>query len=274
MANPVARAAHAQQVPATALSVASSFARRNDPRLKRWFADLQQVAMHENWDALEVLVSFPHADVGAALALCASRGRHRELEKMLEKREGGASAGDWAETLGRAGRAAAARAECECVRVLMAHDMDVDDVLLSASCADGVEDDARASCVGLLLRGGADANCRNHHQGWKPLHAVAKRGDCASVELLVRGGADIDARYYNGKTALFSACEWGEAAAARTLLRLGASVEVGQWEADRLHTDHSLGANNAPVSPRDIALVNRHIDCVDVVDEMLALRRA
>ena len=106
------------------------------------------------------------------------------------------------------------------------------------------------------------------------MHAVAKRGDSASVELLVRGGADIDARYYNGKTALFSACEWGEAAAARTLLRLGASVEVGQWEADRLHTDHSLGANNAPVSPRDIALVNRHIDCVDVVDEMLALRRA
>ena len=55
MAHPVARAAHAQQVPATALSVASSFARRNDPRLKRWFADLQQVALHENWDALEVL---------------------------------------------------------------------------------------------------------------------------------------------------------------------------------------------------------------------------
>ena len=34
------------------------------------------------------------------------------------------------------------------------------------------------------------------------------------------------------------------------LLSLGATVEVGQWEADHLNTDHSLGANNEPVSPR------------------------
>ena len=62
--------------------------------------------------------------------------------------------------------------------------------------------------------------------------------------------------------------------AARMLLSLGATVEVGQWEADHLNTDHSLGANNEPVSPRDVALAMHHDACVRVIDEVLALRRA
>lgn len=119
--------------------------------------------MYENWDVLEVFVLFLYVDVGVVFVLCVSCGWYCELEKMLEKCEGGVSAGDWAETFGRAGRAAVARVECECVWVFMVYDMDVDDVLLLVLCVDGVEDDVWVLCVGLLLRGGADVNCRNYY---------------------------------------------------------------------------------------------------------------
>lgn len=38
--------------------------------------------------------------------------------------------------------------------------------------------------------------------------------------------------------------------------------------------DYLFGVNNVFVLLCDIVLVNCYIDCVDVVDEMLALRRA
>ena len=262
-----------------ALTVSSNFARRRrDPILARWLADLDRASRSDNWPALEVLCGFPHADVGAAVAVLAMRGRARELGNVLEKRlDTTRPVGDetWEEALTRAGRAAASRGERDALDVLLAHGMPKDGALLEAACADGVSEASRAACVERLLDAGADANTRWSRQGWKPLHAVAKRGDVRCIELLVsRGGADLDARYFSGKTALFSACEWGQWEAARMLLSLGATVEVGQWEADHLNTDHSLGANNEPVSPRDVALAMHHDACVRVIDEVLALRRA
>ena len=258
--------------------MSSNFARRRrDPILARWLADLDRAARSDNWPALEVLCRFPHADVGAAVAVLAMRGRARELGHVLEKRRDTTwPVGDetWEEALTRAGRAAASRGEREALDVLLAHGMPKDGALLEAACADGVSEASRAACVERLLDAGADANTRWSRQGWKPLHAAAKRGDVRCIELLVsRGGADVDARYYNGKTPLFSACEWGRAEACRKLLSYGASVEVGEWEADHLNTDHSLGANNAPVSPRDVAVAMHHDACVRVIDEVLALRR-
>ena len=250
--------------------------RSRDPRVARWMKDLKLLAESQNWDGLLVLASFPFADVGATLALAASKGRTKELRRVLEKltpgrAEGGEGEGAWDEALTRAGKAAAAHGQRSALDVLLEHGMSCDGCLLDACCSE-VNDATRAECVSRLLEAGADANCHWSRMGWKPLHAVAKRGDCESVELLVRGGADVDAKYYNGKTALFSACEWGKAEAAKTLLRLGASVDVGKWEADHLNTDHSLGASNDPVSPRDVALSLNHVDCVKVIDEEMRVR--
>lgn len=258
--------------------------RSRDPRVTRWMKDFKILAesTSPNWDGLLVLASFPFADVGATLALAASKGRTEELRRVLEKftpgrAEGGKASsrsegeGAWDEALMRAGKAAAAHGQRSALDVLLEHGMSCDGCLLDACCSE-VNDATRAECVSRLLEAGADANCHWSRMGWKPLHAVAKRGDCESVELLVRGGADVDAKYYNGKTALFSACEWGKAEAARTLLRLGASVDVGKWEADHLNTDHSLGASNDPVSPRDVALSLNHVDCVRVIDEEMRIR--
>ena len=91
----------------------------------------------------------------------------------------------------------------------------------------------------LLLDAGADANTRWSRQGWKPLHAVAKRGDVRCIELLVsRGGADLDVGTSMENGAIFMRSGVNgkplDAASLRT-------VEVGQWEADHLNTDHSLG---------------------------------
>ena len=70
-----------------ALTVSSNFARRRrDPILARWLADLDRASRSDNWPALEVLCGFPHADVGAAVAVLAMRGRARELGNVLEKR--------------------------------------------------------------------------------------------------------------------------------------------------------------------------------------------
>jgi len=263
--------------------------RSRDPRVARWLKDFKLLAesTSPNWDGLIVLASFPFADVGATLALAASKGRTEELRRVLEKLTpeptvvGDASSvstllrkegeGAWDEALTRAGKAAAAHGQRGALDVLLEHGMPCDGCLLDACCSE-VNDATRAECVSRLLEAGADANCHWSRMGWKPLHAVAKRGDCESVELLVRGGADVDAKYYNGKTALFSACEWGKAEAAKTLLRLGASVDVGKWEADHLNTDHSLGASNDPVSPRDVAVLLNHVECIKVIDAEMRVR--
>ena len=67
-----------------ALTVSSNFARRRrDPILARWLADLDRASRSDNWPALEVLCGFPHADVGAAVAVLAMRGGARELGNVL-----------------------------------------------------------------------------------------------------------------------------------------------------------------------------------------------
>lgn len=270
-----------------ALRVSSSFAARaRDPALKRWLTDLKLVEENENWQAWDVLCAFPHADLGAALALAARRGRTRELERVLSKRERDGAVwdddDDWLEALARAARAAASATRLGALELLVRSGSGLrrvpgvmDGVLLDACCADAEMDGpgSRARCVKFLLREGrADANCRNTRQGWKPLHAVAKRGDLESIDALVSAGADVDARYHNGKTCLYTACEWGQPDAARLLIGFGASLTAGQWEADRLYTDFTLGAANDPVSPRDIAVAMRHEDCVRVIDEAMSLR--
>ena len=69
-----------------ALTVSVFARRRRDPILARWLADLDRASRSDNWPALEVLCGFPHADVGAAVAVLAMRGRARELGNVLEKR--------------------------------------------------------------------------------------------------------------------------------------------------------------------------------------------
>ena len=98
--------------------------------------------------------------------------------------------------------------------------------------------------------------------------ACAKRGDVETLKVLIDAGADLDARYFNGKSALFCACEWGKAACAATLIAHGACIEDGQWEADHLYTDHSK--TKELVSPRDVAVRLSHVDCVRVIDEALS----
>ena len=280
--------------------VPTTKARRIDPRRAKWLEDLRSLAANETWDALTVLVDMPYADVSAALAVAAAKGRAREVKKVLDKhytvtRGGGAHqeslvhhafergaadvAETWAEALSRAGRAAVSYMHADVLDVLLTCGtaIELDDVLLAACCADfgggGESDESdanrrRARCVSTLLQWGADANCSRCRQGWKPLMACAKRGDVETLKVLIDAGADLDARYFNGKSALFCACEWGKAACAATLIAHGACIEDGQWEADHLYTDHSK--TNELVSPRDVAVRLSHVDCVRVIDEALS----
>jgi hypothetical protein len=275
--------------------VPTTNARRIDPRRAKWLEDLRSLAQNETWDALSVLVDMPYADVSAALAVAAAKGRVREVKKVLDKhyyvareeeeslvhhafQRGAADVGEtWTEALSRAGRAAVSYMHADVLDVLLTCGtaIELDDVLLAACCADfGGEGDEsasnsrRARCVKTLLEWGADANCSRCRQGWKPLMACAKRGDVETLKVLIDAGANLDERYFNGKSALFCACEWGQHACAATLIAHGACIEDGHWEADHLYTDHSK--KNELVSPRDIALRLKHDACVRVIDEALS----
>lgn len=249
---------------------------------------------------MHVLADMPCADLSAALSIAAARGRGKEVQRVLDKHfmqrdarealhhafeRGAADVGETrGEALSRAGRAAAAHGNDDVLRLLLACDgMDLnglDDVLLAACCADfatSSEDaheeacERRRRCVKRLLERGADANGARSRQGWKPLMACAKRGDVKTLDALLDAGADVDARYFNGKSALYVACEWGQTECAKALIKRGASLEDGRWEADHLYTDHSKA--NELVSPRDVAARLSHEEVVRVIDEALRLAK-
>ena len=143
------------------------------------------------------MTSFPEVDpngdaAAGAAVMAAARGDHRTLNTLLHGGQG-------ANTVDAHGTA----------------------ILLAAARAADVEPAAARQCTAMLLASGADANTCGSRKLWKPLMAAAKSGDLGVIGVLLGAGAQVEARYPNGKTALYCAAEWGQLEAVRALAGRG-----------------------------------------------------
>ena len=93
-------------------------------------------------------------------------------------------------------------------------------LLLAAS------DGALAAAAVLLDNAGADPNAQND-QGFAPLHAAARSGNCDLISLLLSRKADLAIEDVEGWTSLHFACQAGNVAAVQLLLELGGEEFCG-----------------------------------------------
>jgi ankyrin repeat protein/5S rRNA maturation endonuclease (ribonuclease M5) len=151
-----------------------------------------------------------------ALFKAASAG-HTDIIKMLL----GAGANVEAENqfLNKALRVAAEKGHEEIVQLLLRGGAKMDATVIYHALEGG------ANIIAILLRKGADINCRGNHFN-SPLQAAAFKGDSESVSLLLENGANIDAQGGRYCTALQTASYRSKPKIVELLLEAGASVAI------------------------------------------------
>jgi ankyrin repeat protein len=79
--------------------------------------------------------------------------------------------------------------------------------------------------VAFLIETGADVNSHNSNDHWgtTPLHAAAHANETTLVQLLIDAGADVNAKDLNGKTPLYHTTFHKATAAAKILIKYGAT---------------------------------------------------
>ncbi|XP_070575529.1 ankyrin repeat domain-containing protein 27-like isoform X2 [Ptychodera flava] len=82
------------------------------------------------------------------------------------------------------------------------------------------------SLVSLLIRRGANVNCRNKTQQCTPLHLAAQYNRPGVMTLLLNHGAKCNTRDTKGNTPLHFCCQNGHLEPAELLIKSGASVNV------------------------------------------------
>ncbi|WP_257264063.1 ankyrin repeat domain-containing protein [Endozoicomonas sp. ONNA2] len=101
---------------------------------------------------------------------------------------------------------------------------------------------AQIEVVDMLIKQGANVNAIKSESGrmltWPPLTVAAYAKDIKTVELLVNRGADVDACFsdsdidkINGCTPLMMAASCGHTRVVQYLLKKGANVNAGQYNA-------------------------------------------
>jgi len=95
----------------------------------------------------------------------------------------------------------------------------------------GVPDNSNVDLmIGLLLEAGANPNTRGP-DGQIPLHAVARGGGIARVDLLVSGGSDVNVADKEGRTPAIIAFELGNADTFDLMVGSGATVSTNLMSA-------------------------------------------
>ncbi len=92
-----------------------------------------------------------------------------------------------------------------------------------------------AATIGALVAAGADVDARfTGEHGETPLHWAASSDDVAAIDALVAAGANLesDGAVFTNGTALSDAVVFGQWAAARRLVELGATMTL--WQAAAL----------------------------------------
>ncbi|KAM6158957.1 ankyrin repeat and protein kinase domain-containing protein 1 isoform 3-T3 [Rhynchocyon petersi] len=123
-----------------------------------------------------------------------------------------------------------AQGSVEQVRLLLAHEVDVDcrtasgytPLLIAAQ-------DQQADLCALLLEHGADANLADE-DGWAPLHFAAQNGDDRSARLLLDHGAHADVQEHDGWTPLHLAAQNNFENVARLLVSRQANPNLCEAE--------------------------------------------
>ena len=76
------------------------------------------------------------------------------------------------------------------------------------------------------LAAGTDVNAKRDHDGWTPLHSVARWDHKEVVELLIAKGADVNAKNKSSKTPLHLAICWDHKEVAELLIAKDADVNA------------------------------------------------
>ncbi|XP_008589663.1 PREDICTED: ankyrin repeat and protein kinase domain-containing protein 1, partial [Galeopterus variegatus] len=123
-----------------------------------------------------------------------------------------------------------AQGSVEQVRLLLAHEVDVD-----CQTASGytplliATQDQQPDLCALLLAHGADANLVDE-DGWAPLHFAAQNGDDHTTRLLLNHGAHVDAQEHEGWTPLHLAAQNNFESVARLLVSRQADLNLREAE--------------------------------------------
>ena len=82
-----------------------------------------------------------------------------------------------------------------------------------------------ASCIPLLIDGGADVNAVGDN-GWTALHMASQRNSASCIPLLIDGGIDMNAVDDNGFTALHTASYCNSLESVPSLIASGADMAM------------------------------------------------
>ncbi|XP_045692561.1 ankyrin repeat and protein kinase domain-containing protein 1 isoform X2 [Phyllostomus hastatus] len=123
-----------------------------------------------------------------------------------------------------------ARGSVEQVRLLLAHEVDVDcqtacgytPLLIAAQ-------DQQPDLCALLLEHGADSNLADE-DGWAPLHFAAQNGDDRTARLLLDHGACVDVQEHEGWTPFHLAAQNNFENVARLLVSRQADLNLSEAE--------------------------------------------
>ena len=164
---------------------------------------------------------------GDTVLMFACEQGHLDLAEFLLKRGADINQVNSRIFKGRTALMAAARAgQVEAVKLLLAHDAEVDaadtgkETALCKAAYHG-----HAEVVRLLLENGADIHTRDSRRNTPLLHA-AWGGHTRVVELLLDGGADVNARNDQDWNALMQSCMEGYVKAAALLVARGSEVNL------------------------------------------------